>query len=83
MLNAPFQSSIEINPETTDDEDVSVYLASLLYSKLDNSSENGRLSSYEFDVAYMAEKSNPRGRYRLYRSNADQAMVVASVFGRP
>jgi hypothetical protein len=83
MLNALLQSRIEIDAETTDDEDVNVYLASLLHSRLDNSSENDRLSSYDFDIARMAEKSNPRDRYRLYRSNADQAMVAASVFGRP
>jgi hypothetical protein len=54
-----------------------------LHSRLDGGiPEDDRLSSYDCDIALMAEKSDPRDRYRLYKSNADQAIVASSVFGR-
>jgi hypothetical protein len=84
MLNALLQSRIDVGEETTDDEDVNVYLASLLHSLVDSALPgSSNVSSYDVDIAGMAEVGDLRDRYRLYRSNADHAMIAAAVFGQP
>ncbi|MDP6776308.1 MAG: hypothetical protein QGI83_06055 [Candidatus Latescibacteria bacterium] len=87
MLDALLRSRIETGEETTDDEDVNVYLASLLHSFLDRSffCDNGDcLSSYGVDVFALAEGSNDlRTKYHVYKGNADYALVSVGVFEQP
>ena len=86
MLNSLLQSRIETGEETTDDEDVNVYLATLMHSFLDQSfqEEHGHLAStYSTDVARSADTNNLRHRYRVYRTNGDYALISTSIFDRP
>lgn len=86
MLNSLLQSRIETGEETTDDEDVNVYLANLMHSFLDQSfqEKHGHLAStYSTDVARNADTNNLRHRYRVYRTNGDYALISTSIFDRP
>ena len=86
MLNSLLQSRIETGEETTDDEDVNVYLATLMHSFLDQSfqEEHGHLAStYSTDVARSADTNNLRHRYRVYRTNGDYALISTSDFRPP
>jgi hypothetical protein len=86
MLNSPLQSRIDTGEETTDDEDVNVCLANLLHSFLDTDDhqKNASLvSSYETDVAGIADTEDLRKRYRVFRTNGDHALIFTSIFDRP
>ena len=84
MLNALLQSRIHVNEESTDDEDVNIYLASLLHAYLsDGIHANDAISSYDADVVQNAESGDLRNRYRVYRAYADHALVMGAVFARP
>lgn len=78
MLNALLQSRIHVNLESTDDEDVNMYLASLLHTYLsDGIHANDTISSYDADVVRNAVPGDLRTRYRVYRANADHALMHA------
>ncbi len=86
MLNSLLQFRIETGEETTDDEDVNVYLANLMHSFLDQNfqEEHGHLAStYSTDVARSADTNNLRHRCRVYRTNGDSALISTSFFDRP
>lgn len=84
MLNALLQSRIDTGDETTDDEDVNVYLASLLHDLVDRAgAAEDHVSSYDADVARMADGKDLRKRFQVYRSNADHALVGRALFDRP
>ena len=83
MLNAVLQSRIEAGQETTDDEDVNVYLASLLHSVIKGNVDHTIISSYDSDVVGIVENNDLRHRYRVYRANADYALISASLFEGP
>ena len=84
MLDALLRSRIETGEETTDDEDVNVYLANLLHAFVGSSfkqSEGCYVSRYESDVFAETEKYPSLGmRYQIYRSNADYILMTASIF---
>jgi len=85
MLDSLLKSRIETGEETTDDEDVNVYLAGLLHSFMDSSFflKNGRfLSQFDGDVFSRAEADGDmRLRYRVYKGNADFALMSLGMFG--
>ena len=83
MLNSLLKSRIDIGDETTDDEDVNVYLASLLHSLVDKVPAQSEVSTYDTDVARMAEGRDLRSRFQVYRANADHALVAVAVFDGP
>ena len=87
MLNSLLQSRIDTGNETTDDEDVNIYLSLLLHSFLDASfftDSKGLISPWDTEVVSMAEQAeNPRRRYQVYKVNGDNALVYASIFGQP
>ena len=84
MLNALLQARIDIDDETTDDEDVNVYLASLLHSLVDTATaQYGQVSLYDSDVWRQAENGDLRSRYQIYRANADHVLVEIALFDRP
>ncbi|MCZ6635155.1 MAG: hypothetical protein O7G87_17285 [bacterium] len=84
MLDSLLRSRIETGEETTDDEDVNVYLAGLLHSFMDQSFEvqNGALiTRYESEVFAQTEAcSDLRSQYRIYRSNGDYALMATGMF---
>ena len=84
MLDALLRSRIETGEETTDDEDVNVYLANLLHTFLDGSFDDvdgDYVSRYESDVFAKVDKQKSLGmHYRIYRSNADCLLMRASIF---
>ena len=84
MLDSLLRSRIDTGEETLDDEDVNVYLASLLHSFLDRSFEvecGGVLSRHETDIFALAETGDDlRMRYRVYKGNADYALMISGVF---
>jgi len=84
MLDALLRSRIETGEETTDDEDVNIYLANLLHDFVDQSfdgSDGCYVSRYEYDVFAQTEKHPSLGmQYRIYRSNADYVLMASSIF---
>lgn len=84
MLDALLRSRIETGEETTDDEDVNIYLANLLHGFVGHFGDGaGRefISQYEMDVATSIEKQASLGmQYHIYRSNADYALMRSSIF---
>ena len=84
MLDALLRSRIETGEETTDDEDVNIYLANLLHAFFDHSfdrSEGCYVSRYESDVFAETEKHPSLGmRYQIYRSNDDNHRGIARDF---
>lgn len=84
MLNALLQARIDVGDETTDDEDVNVYLASLLHSLLDDAAARAeRVSHYDSEVQRLADAGDLRSKFTVYRANADHALVSVAVFDRP
>ena len=84
MLDALLRSRIETGEETTDDEDVNVYLANLLHTFVDRSfdtTDGCYISRYESEVFAEIDKQASLGmHYRIYRSNADYLLMRASIF---
>lgn len=83
LLNALLQSRIEIGCESTDDEDVNVYLTALLHDFLEGKTSDETVSSFHADVAHAADRDDLRHRYRVYRANGDHALIATSLFDRP
>jgi len=84
MLNALLQARIETGEESTDDEDVNVYLASLLHSLLDSQTDpDKKVSSYDTAVALQLEGADTCQKYEVYRLNADHALLGVALFDRP
>jgi hypothetical protein len=84
MLNALLQARIDVGDETTDDEDVNVYLASLLHALVDRAhTRRDQISKYDTDVARFAESGDLRSRFEIYRANADHTLVTVALFDRP
>lgn len=85
MMDSLLKSRIETGEETTDDEDVNVYLAGLLHSFIDRSffdCNGSYLSRYDADVLSHAESADDlRMKYRVYKGNADFALMSLGVFG--
>ncbi len=85
LLDALLKSRLATGLETEDDEDVNVYLSSLLHDFLDLSFQNTHgsvVSSYDSDVVEHVETDDARRRYRVYRANADYALLSVSLFDR-
>jgi len=84
MLDALLHSRIETGEETTDDEDVNIYLANLLHSFMGHCSEgvpDTLVSPYEMDVVTALEQQESLGmKYQIYRSNADYTLMKTSIF---
>ena len=84
MLNAYLQSRIETDHESDGDEEVNVYLASLLHSLVDGrffAASVDRLASSALDVCQKAEESGTdRGRTNIYRTNADHRLMAFGLF---
>jgi len=84
MLDALLRSRIETGEETTDDEDVNIYLANLLHGFVGHFGDGASrefISQYEMDVATSIEKQASLGmQYHIYRSNADYALMRSSIF---
>jgi len=84
MLDTLLRSRIDTGQETSDDEDVNVYLAHLLHSFMDHSfltQNQGLLSVYDSEVfARTEEKDDLRSHYKVYKGNADYALMTTSVF---
>lgn len=84
MLDALLRSRIETGEETTDDEDVNIYLANLLHSFIGCAVGDAQaefVSRYEMDVVAALEKQASLGmQYHIYRSNADFALMKTSIF---
>jgi hypothetical protein len=84
MLNALLHSRIETGEETTDDEDVNIYLANLLHDFMGHDFENASgdmVSCYEMDVSASIEQQTSLGmHFHIYRSNADYALMKTSIF---
>ncbi len=87
MLDSLLRSRIETGEETSDDEDVNVYLSGLLHSFLDRSfflKNRECLSRYTTDVFAWAEESGDlRTKYRVYKGNADYALMSTGIFEEP
>ena len=83
MLDSLLRSRIDTDRETSDDEDVNVYLAGLLHSFLDRSflaSYGSLISRYDTEVFARAEESEDlRTKYRVYKVNADYTLMAAGV----
>ena len=83
MLNALLQARIDVGDETTDDEDVNVYLASLLHSLLEGAHRERELvSEYDEEISRMADVGDLRTRFQVYKANADYALVACALFDR-
>lgn len=84
LLNSLLQSRMETGHESTDDEDVNIYLAGLLnsFSHGEFYRERGKLvSGYESDVSQMiADACDERHRMDIFRANADLSLLASSVF---
>lgn len=84
MLDALLRSRIETGEETTDDEDVNIYLANLLHDFVDQAFQDAHrdyVSRYETDVFAAVEKQHSLGmHYRIYRSNGDYALMTTAIF---
>lgn len=85
LLYALLKSRLSTGLETEDDEDVNVYLSSLLHDFLDGSFQKtygSVVSSYDSDVVERADSDDARRRYLVYRANADYALLSVSLFDR-
>lgn len=84
MLDVLLRSRIETGEETTDDEDVNIYLANLLHEFMitsDEETQNRFVSRYEMDVSTEIDRHKSLGmHYHIYRSNADYALMKTSIF---
>ena len=87
MIDCLLRSRIETGEETSDDEDVNVYLSALLHSFLDRTfyvKYGEFLSFYNIDVFQWAEGSaDLRTKYQVYKGNADFALVTTGIFEEP
>ncbi len=85
MLNSVLQARIETGKETTDDEDVNIYLANLLHGviKPGGIADRSIVSGYDSDVAQMVDENDLRHRYRVYKANGDYALISTSLFEGP
>ena len=90
MMNCLLYSRMESGFPSNDeylDEDVNVYLASLLTGTI-HSGEEGSSTSYLalcdsslFDSVRKIE--NPRTKYNIYKTNADRLIIALGIFGNP
>lgn len=84
MLDALLHSRIETGEETTDDEDVNIYLANLLHGFIGRylgDANDEFVSRYEVDVATsLAQQVSLGMKYHIYRSNADYTLMKTSIF---
>ena len=84
MLDALLHSRIATGEETTDDEDVNIYLANLLHGFIGRyfgDANDEFVSRYEIDVAASLEQQVSLGmKYQIYRSNADYTLMKTSIF---
>ena len=87
LIDCLLRSRIETGEETSDDEDVNVYLSTLLHSFLDRTfyvKYGEFLSFYNIDVFQWAEGSaDLRTKYQVYKGNADFALVTTGIFEEP
>lgn len=90
MMNCILYSRMESGFPSNDeylDEDVNVYLASLLTGTI-HGCEEGSSTSYLascdsslFDSVRTIE--NPRTKYNVYKTNADRLIIALGIFGNP
>ena len=84
MLNAYLLSRIDTEHESTDDEEVNVYVAGLLQSLVDGSfhaDRGGWLATTPTDVFGKVEEGDTdRHRLAVYRSNADYRLIAFGLF---
>ena len=84
ILDSLLRSRIETGEETIDDEDVNIYLAGLLHSFLDQSfyrTYGDTITRYDSQIYDLAEvPGDPGVRFRVYKGNADFALMAAGVF---
>ncbi len=84
MLNAYLLSRIDTEHESTEDEEVNVYMAGLLQSLVDGSFHAGHgewLATTPTDVFSKVEEGDSnRHRLEVYRSNADYRMITFGLF---
>ena len=89
MLNCLLYSKVEtgLTSETEPDEDVNVYLAHLLNSFInpDYVDEAKKyLSKYDTEVfTRLANSTDARLKYRIYKTNADFLLVSIGIFDNP
>jgi hypothetical protein len=83
LLHSRVHTGIESNSEFYD-EDVNVYLAHLLNSRIDAgylTTSASRIAPHDAALARMiAESSGDRERYEIYRANADYLLMAVAVF---
>jgi hypothetical protein len=86
MLNAYLLSRIDTEHESSEDEEVNVYMAGLLQSLVDGSFHAGHgewLGTTPTDVFSKVEEGDTnRHRLEVYRSNADYRMIAFGLFSR-
>ena len=90
MMNCLLYSRMDSGFPSNDkylDEDVNVYLASLLTGAIHRGDENSStlyLASCDsslFDSVRTLE--NPRAKYNIYKTNADRLIIALGIFGNP
>ena len=84
MLNCYLLSRIDTDHESTEDEEVNVYMAGLLQSLVDGSFHAGHgewLATTPIDVfSKVEEGATNRHRMEVYRSNVDYRMIAFGLF---
>jgi hypothetical protein len=68
------------------DEDVNVYLAALLTSYIFGGAPSGPERIFPYDLPLFeaaARETDPRGRFCLYRANADHLLLQVGIFDNP
>ena len=82
MFDCLLKSRIETGEETTDDEDVNIYLTGLLISFLDSSFYkcNGHLLSWYDSEVFERSEIDPRTSFRTYKANGDHSLIAAGIF---
>lgn len=90
MMNCLLYSRMESGFPSNDeylDEDVNVYLASLLTGTIHGDGEGtstlylASCDSSLFDLVRTIE--NPRTKYNIYKTNADRLIIALGIFGNP
>jgi hypothetical protein len=85
LLSSRRESGFPSNAEVFD-EDVNVYLASLLTSYIFGGAGNSGERIFPYDLPLFeaaAAETDPRRRFGLYRANADHLLVQVGIFDNP
>ena len=90
MMNCLLYSRVESGYPSNDeylDEDVNVYLANLLTETIGSGFEYEKGLSPTGDDASLFQRTlgmeSPRQKYRLYKTHADNLLILLGIFGNP